>query len=126
MLYRLLLPYADRCVVTSGISLLCTGSISRPLGLLATTLSRLEDAEHHFEQALRMNMQIRSPLWIVHTQHDYARMLLKRNQPGDQGKALELLTNALDTAEQLSLKVLADNARSLMQTAVAAGPSRHL
>jgi tetratricopeptide (TPR) repeat protein len=81
---------------------LCQGSASRPLGLLATTLSRYEDAAQHFEHALTMNMQIRSPLWVAHTQHDYARMLL-RNHAGDREKALELLDEALATAEALGL-----------------------
>jgi DNA-binding SARP family transcriptional activator/tetratricopeptide (TPR) repeat protein len=106
LLYKLLLPYADRCAVTFG--LLCHGSTSRPLGLLAATLSRYEDAERHFEQAIKMNVQIRAPLWIVTTQRDYARMLLSRNRAGDNDKALELLKQALATADQLGLKALAN------------------
>jgi tetratricopeptide (TPR) repeat protein len=52
LLYKLLLPYADRCVVT--FALLCQGSASRHLGLLATTMSRYDDAVRHFEEALKM------------------------------------------------------------------------
>ncbi len=122
LLYNLLLPHADRCVV--AYSLLCYGSVSRPLGLLATTLSRYDDATDHFERAIKMNAQIRSPLWIAHTQHDYARMLLQRNLPGDRDKALELLTEALDTADRLGLKALAGKARSLKLAVDAAGASR--
>jgi tetratricopeptide (TPR) repeat protein len=118
-LYKLLLPYADRFVVISG---LCQGSASRPLGLLATTLSQYDDAAHHFEHALRMNAQISSPVWIAHTQHDYARMLLLRNRVGDRDTALELLTAALAKAEQLSLKALADKTRPLKLAAAAASP----
>ncbi|MGI9097406.1 MAG: ATP-binding protein [Solirubrobacteraceae bacterium] len=122
LLYTPLLPYADRCLATGA--LLCQGSASRPLGLLATTLSLFEDATLHFEQALKMNAQIRSPLWIAHTQHDYARMLLARNHPGDNEKALELLRQALTTAEQLGLTALADKARSLKLTTEATAPLR--
>jgi tetratricopeptide (TPR) repeat protein len=118
VLYTLLLPYADRCIVID--SLLCLGSASRPLGLLATTLSRFDDGERHFEDALTMNAQIGSPLWIAHTQHDYAQMLLVRNHAGDNDKALHLLTQALATAERLGLKVLADKARPLKLQAEAA------
>jgi DNA-binding SARP family transcriptional activator/class 3 adenylate cyclase/tetratricopeptide (TPR) repeat protein len=118
LLYKLLLPYADRCA--TSFALLCQGSVSRPLGQLATTMSRFDDAERHFEQALTMNTQIRSPLWIGHTQHDYAHMLLLRNRPGDHDKALELLTDALAVAEQLGLKVLTDKARLLSLAAKAA------
>ena len=117
LLYKLLSPYADRCVVIGAV--LCLGSASRPLGLLATTLSRYEQAAGHFENALKMNAQIRSPLWIAHTQHDYARMLLLRNHPGDQGKARDLLTQALAAADQLNLKALAGKAQRLKFTAEA-------
>jgi tetratricopeptide (TPR) repeat protein len=121
VLYELLLPYADRCAVS--FAPVCHGSISRQLGLLATTLSRYEDAARHFKQALKMNAQIRSPLWISHTQHDYASMLLLRDDPGDNDKALQLLTEALTTAEALGLTALADNTRPLKRTAAAARPA---
>jgi tetratricopeptide (TPR) repeat protein len=120
LLYKLLLPYANRCVVAGAV--LCQGSASRPLGLLATTLSRFDDAQRHFEQALKMNAQIRSPPWIAYTQHDYAQMLLLRNQPGDNEKATKLLTSALATAEQLGLKARVDKMRRLKLTAEATDP----
>jgi DNA-binding SARP family transcriptional activator len=120
-LYTLLLPYADRCAVT--VALLCQGSVARSLGLLATSLSRHDDAPHHFEHALKINAQIRSPLWIAHTQHDYAHMLLRRDRSADRDKAVQLLNDALDTAKQLGLRALADKVRPLKQAArVAAGP----
>ena len=121
LLYDLLLPYADRCVVI--FALLSQGSASRPLGLLATMLSRFEDATRHFEQALSMNAQIRSPLWTAHTQHDYARMLLARGQPGDHDDARALLREALAAAQELGLETLADKARLLkLRTRAAESP----
>jgi tetratricopeptide (TPR) repeat protein len=119
LLYDLLLPYADRFVVT--IALVCRGSVSRPLGLLATMLSRFDDAARHFEHALEMNAQIRSSLWIAHTQCDYGYMLLLRNHSDDHHRALELLDRALDTADQLGLKALADKVRALKLAAEAPG-----
>jgi eukaryotic-like serine/threonine-protein kinase len=120
VLYELLMPYSERCVVINA--LLSQGSASRPLGLLATTLSRYQDAEHHFERALTMNAQIRSPLWVAHTQHDYAKLLLLRNHSRDRDRALKLLTDALATAEHLCLKALADRTRPLKFAAEAAAP----
>ncbi len=120
LLYRMLLPYADRCAVHTP--LLCRGSASRDLGLLATTTSRYDEAEQHFKQALKMNAEIRSPHLIAHTRHDYAHMLLMRGRPGDNDKAHELLEQALATAEQLGLKALADKARPLKLTAETGSP----
>jgi hypothetical protein len=72
-------------------------------------MSRYDDAMRHFEDALKANEQIRSPLLVAHTQHDYAHMLLTRGRPRDNDKALELL----GTRRQ---------ARPLMLKAEAAGP----
>jgi DNA-binding SARP family transcriptional activator/tetratricopeptide (TPR) repeat protein len=111
-LYTLLSPYAGRCVV--NFALLCQGSAARPLGLLATTLSRYDDAERHFDRALATNTRIGSPLWMAHTRHDWARMLLLRDRPGDADTALELLRQALAAAEELELQALAGDARRLL------------
>src|SRR5262249_31729071 len=80
-LYELLLPHAWRCVVLPGT--LCMGSLSRSLGLLAATSSRFEDGARHFEDALAMNAAMRTRPWLAHTQHEYARMLVARGEPGD-------------------------------------------
>jgi tetratricopeptide (TPR) repeat protein len=106
--YELLVPYTNTVIVTA--SVLCEGSTSRPLGMLATTLDHYDEAELYFKRALKMNTQIRSRLWIAHTQHDYAHMLLLRNHRNDHDKADKLLEQALATANELGLKVLADNA----------------
>jgi tetratricopeptide (TPR) repeat protein len=121
LLYTLLLPYEDRCVVGAG--LLCLGSASRLLGLLAMTLSLYEDAARHFENALNMNARIRAPLWIARTQLDYARMLLLRDWLGDTAKAVELLTKALTTAEELGVTALTERARPLQLAAAEAASS---
>ena len=86
-------------------------------------MGKYEDAARHFEQALKMNAQIRSPLWTAHTQHDYARMLLLRNHRGDNDKALQLLTETLNTTEELGLTAIADRARPLKLAATAAASS---
>jgi tetratricopeptide (TPR) repeat protein len=87
--------------------------VSQPLGRLATTLARYDDAEHHFEHALTIHTQIKAPVLTAFTQHAYAQMLLLRNHAGDSAKALRLLTQALAAAEQLGLKALADTTRPL-------------
>jgi DNA-binding SARP family transcriptional activator len=116
-LYKWLLPYADRCSVVLGA--LCEGSVSRILGLLATTTSRFGEATRHFEDALENNSRIGSALWVAHTQREYAQLFLVRRAPGDCEKASDLLKQALATAEELGLKALADKSRLLTSAAAA-------
>ncbi|MEE8370341.1 MAG: adenylate/guanylate cyclase domain-containing protein, partial [Dehalococcoidia bacterium] len=119
-LYESLLPYAERNV-TGGAGGFCYGSTSRYLGLLAATMERWEDAEQHFDNALEMNERMGARPFVAHTQHDYADMLLACAQtgarpgdkPGDSEKALELVTQALDTAQELGMKALVEKALAL-------------
>ena len=104
LLYELLLPHADRCIVSGTI--LCHGSAHYPLGLLASVLGRFDDAERHFDAALAMNRRIRGRLWIAHVEHEYGRMLWKRGRDGDRTRALAFLESALATARECGLHVL--------------------
>ena len=115
LLYKLLLPYAERCVVIDAP--FCQGSASRPLALLATTVGSFDAAARHFEHALEFNARIKSPLWVAHTQRDYAQTLLRRDHPGDREKALTLLGAALATADTLELPALAHKAQRLKHQA---------
>jgi class 3 adenylate cyclase/tetratricopeptide (TPR) repeat protein len=115
VLYDLLKPYAHRCVYSGSIFL---GSVSRPLGRLAATMGQWEEAARHFDDALEMNTRAGSRPWVAHTQHDYAHMLVARGEPGDRDKALELLTYALDTAQELGMKALLDKASELKRRVV--------
>ena len=77
VLYGLLLPYADR--VATSYPEISIGSVSYYLGILATTLGRADDAEHHFQAALQRNDQIGARPWLAHTQHDYPECCLPAN-----------------------------------------------
>jgi uncharacterized membrane protein len=115
ILYRLLLPYADRCVLAGTAT--TRGSVSRWLGVLATLLSRYDEAQTHFENALEMNARIRARVWVAHTQHDYARMLVARDRPGDRERATALAAQALATAREVGMKPLAAKVVELQATA---------
>jgi class 3 adenylate cyclase/DNA-binding CsgD family transcriptional regulator len=104
-LYRLLLPYAGRTIVM-GAGVVCYGAASRYLGMLAATMERWEEAAQHFEDALAMNTRMGARPWLAHTQHEYAKMLLARNQPGDREEATALLNMALTTARELGMHAL--------------------
>ena len=88
-LYTLLSPYADRVAVS--VPDVCTGSVERYLGILATTLGRFDDAARHLEAAGERNAAMGARPWLAHTQHDHARALIARGGPQDGAKASDLL-----------------------------------
>ena len=85
ILHRQLLPYAWLNAVAAGE--VAIGSVARYLGLLATTMGHWNEAAQHFEDALAMNERMGARPWLAHTQHDYARTLLARDEPGDRERA---------------------------------------
>jgi class 3 adenylate cyclase len=104
-LYELLLPYRELNVLFANASA-CYGSASRYLGTLAALMNRWDDAERHFEDALAMNAAMGARPWLAHTQYQYARMLLSRDQTGDSDQATALLKEALATARDLGMRAL--------------------
>ena len=104
-LYQILFPFAGRNVVI-GSPAVCYGALSRYLGVLATTLERWNEAGQHFEDAMAMNARMEARPWLAHTQHQYATMLLARDQSGDRDKAAALLDTALATSRELGMRAL--------------------
>jgi hypothetical protein len=80
------------------------GPVARFLGILATTTTRWEEAGEHFEDAMAMNAKIGARPGLAHTQDDYARMLLVRDQGGDKERALELLGDAVSSYRELGME----------------------
>jgi class 3 adenylate cyclase len=110
-LYDMLEPYAGRNVmIVCGYS---QGSTSRALGVLARTAQKWEDAARHFEDALAEHTDWGARAWLAHTQYEYAEMLLARDESGDRAKALDLLGQALDLAQELGLGWVIDRALTL-------------
>jgi tetratricopeptide (TPR) repeat protein len=104
LLYELLSPYGH--LNGYGHPEFCTGSISRPLGILSAQLGRWDDSERHFEQALEMNERMGALPWLAHTRRDYAVMLVSRDAPGDRERADQLLRDAQSVAQQLGMVAL--------------------
>ena len=100
-LYRRLLPYDGLNVDTEEVS---TGATSRYLGLLATTSRHFEQAARHFQDALALNERIGARPWLARTQHDYAKLLLTRDKPGDRERAHDLLRTARATYRELHIQ----------------------
>jgi tetratricopeptide (TPR) repeat protein len=113
VLYRLLRPYPRVNAMAAGEVAL--GPVARFLGILATTTTRWEEAAEHFEDAIAMNANIGARPGLAHTQDDYARMLLVRDQAGDKERALELLGDAVSIYKELGMESWARAARGLTQ-----------
>lgn len=110
-LYKLLSPYSARNACTADY--ISTGSIARPLGILASTLAHWQEAERHFEKALEMNERMGARPWVAHAQRDYARMLLARENRANRVRALDLLAEASSSYRELGMTVWAERAESL-------------
>jgi tetratricopeptide (TPR) repeat protein len=108
VLYRLLAPYPRVNAMAAGEVAL--GPVARYLGILATTTSRWDEAASQFEDAMTMNARMGARPWLAHTQDDYGRMLLVRDQPGDEARALELLGTAVTTYRELGMESWAQSA----------------
>ena len=113
VLYRLLVPWAAFSAADHPEGF--RGSISRYLGLLATTTQSWEEAELHFEDALATNARMGARPWLAHTENDYARMLHARNGRGDRERAQALLDAARKTYRELGMESYAAAAAALAQ-----------
>ena len=100
------------------------GAVSRYPGILASTMRRWPIAAQHFENAIDMHTHMGARPWLAHTQHDYGAMLLARGAHGDAPTALALLTQAIDIAQGLGMKVLLEKAQALKLNAESPASAR--
>ena len=113
-LYPVVLPFAGHVIaITVPHPLVCLGSASLYLGLLATIMSRWAQARDHFEVALRTHEQLGARPLLARTEHEYARMLLRRGQAGDRTWALGLLEQAAATASAVGMAALVEGIQTL-------------
>ena len=99
-IYELLLPFADRLAVAI-FGQWCGGSMARSLGLLATTMAACDDAEGHFRHTIEVNGRIGARPFLVRTKRAYAEMLVARDGPGDEARALDIAADAMVDADAL-------------------------
>jgi class 3 adenylate cyclase len=111
-LYKLLSGFANRNV-TIGWGDICYGSVSRYLGLLASTTRRFDDAERHFEDAIRFELKMVAEPFAARTRVCYAAMLIERGAGADHERARTFLDTAIDIATKLKMAGLARQAASI-------------
>jgi DNA-binding SARP family transcriptional activator len=101
-LYPLLVPWATFSAADHPEGF--RGSMSRYLGLVATTTRSWDEAALHFEDALEANARMGARPWLAHTQRDFALMLHARDGRSDRERAQALLDAARTTYRELGMK----------------------
>lgn len=102
-LLPLLEPFADRFATGTSVGALCLGSMSLPIGLLASCLERWDDADAYFGRALTAHRQAGASLLVAHTLREQAGMVARRSGRGDTERAAALRAEADDLYRQLGL-----------------------
>lgn len=122
LLFDRLAPFADRhAVAASGWTSL--GSIARPLGLLAATLGRGDEAVALLERALAAHRQMRAHAFVVHARLDLAEVLARNPGPAATNRIAELAGAALEQARTLGMDRHAARAAALLDAAPTPAPA---
>lgn len=102
-LFDLLLPWKGCNVVVVG-AVACRGPVALYLGMLASTLSRFEDAAVYFESAIEMCERLEAWPLLAYSRYEYARLLQRQGENAEAAARAEaLLRQAQQTAQQLGL-----------------------
>jgi predicted ATPase/DNA-binding SARP family transcriptional activator len=103
------------CLVPAGGGAGIGGVVDHYLGVLNTLLERWDEAVASFETALSIAERVGSPVFRTHTNLWYGRMLLDRGDPDDHERAVTMVQDALGTAEELGMALVARDARTLLR-----------
>jgi hypothetical protein len=126
-LYRALLPHAPRFFWLGPLGAYYEPPYGRQLGLLATTLGRLDTAIEHFSAVETSLVQAGMLSHLARLRYEFAGALLTRAGTGDRARATELLEQAKTLAGQLGqaalLPLLASRADEVR--AISAAPDAH-
>jgi hypothetical protein len=101
-LLDLLLPHAEHGIAIGWVCV-CTGSLARPLGVLASILGHWHECEQLVESSLAHAERLRSVTLRVWAQVDAARALRRHPAARLRGRGAELAVAALQSARDLAL-----------------------
>ncbi|MCI0777509.1 MAG: protein kinase, partial [Chloroflexi bacterium] len=111
ILYRILTPHARlNAAVPFGISYF--GPVSLFLGKLAAMLEKWQEAAQHFQDAVEMTEKLRARPFLARTQYEFARTLT-RDEGGDRERAFQLVTDALESAQDIGMARLVEQTLEL-------------
>ena len=98
-------PYLLR---QQGTMIHTVSSVDRLLGLLSQTMGDLDQASHHFEDALTFSRKAGYRPELAWTCCDYSDALRERNDEGDRANAIALLDESLAISTELGMLPLAE------------------
>jgi len=110
VLYERLRPYRGQLAIRPPGAI---GSVDRHLGELAVTLGRFDEAARHLRRAAAIYTDLGAPGWLARARLGSARLLLRRDRPGDRSRAARILDDATATARGLALQSVEQEAREL-------------
>jgi DNA-binding NarL/FixJ family response regulator len=101
---------------------LITGPVRLSLGKAAAILGRLDDAVQHLRASIAMSERIGMPPSVASGTYELAKVLSRRNRPGDRAEASALAVSAAALADRLGMRPLRDRARDLAASLDGHGP----
>ena len=101
VLYELLLPFADQTV--NHPTAVCFGSASRYLGMLAQVLGQNDQAQQHYDAAIRLNRMMGAWPALARTQFDLARLLISEKDAELVQSGRQLLIEAEQLAARFKM-----------------------
>ena len=101
-----LAPFSGKVAVL-GHGIAAIGAVDGPLGRLEILQQQWEPAEQHLTDAIALNRRIGAAPALARTQLGYAKLLLRRDDPGDHGLVAGLIDEASATADRLGIADLA-------------------
>jgi tetratricopeptide (TPR) repeat protein len=104
-----LLPY--RAVFAFATAGMIRGSVEHYIGMLAAAIGRNDEAEAAFSAAAATHESMQAPFHQARTWLEWGRFLLAR---GEHDRAVEVLTNARDTAAQFGCEQVERRAEQLL------------
>lgn len=110
VLYERIAPYRHHLAVDRLVSI---GSLLHPMGLLAATLQRWDEAESCFADALGAHQRLGTRPALALGQFDLAALLHRRGRPADRTRIRNLLDAARGSAEELGMDLVVARADSL-------------
>jgi tetratricopeptide (TPR) repeat protein len=119
-LYERLLPFDGHNVRPGLVG--WHGPVARFLGLLAEAASRFDVAAGHYESAFETSVRMGARPSEARTRFDYARLLARRDGPGDRVRAAGLAEEALAAAREIGMESLDSKISAWRESA--GGPAR--